>query len=49
MTQGCQALGDPLTITAAEGNLILEIEGRPAVEALTSARCPTRATRACAR
>ena len=34
MTQGCQALGDPLTITAADGNLILEIEGRPAVEAL---------------
>jgi len=34
MTQGCQALGDPLTITAAEGNLILEIDGRPAVEAL---------------
>lgn len=33
MTQGCQALGDPLTITAADGNLILEIEGRPAVEA----------------
>src|SRR5437762_3452902 len=29
-----EALGDPLTITAAEGNLILEIEGRPAVEAL---------------
>jgi small ligand-binding sensory domain FIST len=34
MTQGCQALGDPLTITAAEGNMIFEIEGRPAVEAL---------------
>jgi small ligand-binding sensory domain FIST len=34
MTQGCQALGDPLTITAAEGNLILEIEGRPPVEAI---------------
>jgi len=33
MTQGCQALGDPLTITAADGNLILEIEGRPAYEA----------------
>jgi len=33
MTQGCQALGDPLTITAADGNLILEIDGRPAVEA----------------
>ena len=37
MTQGCQALGDPLTITAAEGNLILEIDGRPAVEALDRA------------
>jgi small ligand-binding sensory domain FIST len=37
MTQGCQALGDPLTITAAEGNLILEIEGRPAIEALERA------------
>ena len=34
MTQGCQAVGDPQTITAAEGNLILEIDGRPAVEAL---------------
>jgi small ligand-binding sensory domain FIST len=34
MTQGCQALGDPLTITAAEGNLILEIDGRPPREAL---------------
>jgi small ligand-binding sensory domain FIST len=34
MTQGCQAVGDPQTITAVEGNLILEIEGRPAVEAL---------------
>lgn len=37
MTQGCQALGEPLRITAAEGNLILEIEGRPAVEALERA------------
>ncbi|HVZ71610.1 MAG TPA: FIST N-terminal domain-containing protein [Polyangia bacterium] len=34
MTQGCQALSDPLTITAADGNLILEIEGRPPLEAL---------------
>jgi small ligand-binding sensory domain FIST len=34
MTQGCQALGEPLTITAADGNLILEIDGRPPVEAL---------------
>jgi small ligand-binding sensory domain FIST len=37
MTQGCQSLGDPLTITAAEGNLILEIDGRPPVEALDRA------------
>ena len=37
MTQGCQAVGDPLTITAAEGNLILEIDGRPAIEALERA------------
>jgi small ligand-binding sensory domain FIST len=28
MTQGCQGLSDPMTITAANGNLILEIEGR---------------------
>ena len=48
MTQGCQALGDPLTITAAEGNLILEIEGRPAVEALDRT-LRIRATPACAR
>ncbi len=34
MTQGCQAVGDPQTITAVDGNLIVEIEGRPAVEAL---------------
>jgi small ligand-binding sensory domain FIST len=37
MTQGCQPLGDPLTITAADGNLILEIDGRPPVEALERA------------
>jgi small ligand-binding sensory domain FIST len=37
MTQGCQALGDALTITAAEGNLILELDGRPPVEALDRA------------
>jgi small ligand-binding sensory domain FIST len=34
MTHGCQALGEPLTITAADGNLILELDGRPPVEAL---------------
>jgi len=37
VTQGCQAVGGPHTITAAEGNLILEIDGRPAVEALERA------------
>src|SRR5882672_2594494 len=37
MTQGCQALGEPLTITAADGNLVLELDGRPSVEALQRA------------
>lgn len=37
MTQGCQSLGDPLTITAADGNLILEIDGRSPIEALQRA------------
>jgi small ligand-binding sensory domain FIST len=34
MTQGCQGLTDPMTITAADGNLILEIDGRPPHEIL---------------
>ncbi len=42
MTQGCQAVGDPMTITAAEGNLIFEIDGRPAIEALDRALSSTR-------
>ena len=37
MTQGCQALSEPLTITAADGNLIIELDGRPSVEALQRA------------
>jgi small ligand-binding sensory domain FIST len=37
MTQGCQALSDPLTITSADGNLILELDGRPPMEALERA------------
>jgi small ligand-binding sensory domain FIST len=37
MTQGCQGLTDPMTITAAEGNLILEIEGRSPIEILQKA------------
>jgi small ligand-binding sensory domain FIST len=34
MTQGCQGLSDPMIITAADGNLVREIEGRPALEML---------------
>lgn len=34
MTQGCQGLSDPMTITAADGNLVLEIDGRSPQEIL---------------
>ena len=34
MTQGCQGLSEPMTITAADGNLILEIDGRSPQEIL---------------
>jgi len=33
ITQGCQPIGEPMVITKAEGNLIYEIDGRPALEA----------------
>ena len=32
ITQGCQPISAPMTITKAEGNLIHEIDGRPAIE-----------------
>jgi small ligand-binding sensory domain FIST len=32
ITQGCQPVGSPMTITRAEGNLIFEIDGRPAFD-----------------
>jgi len=32
MTQSCQPFGDPLQITRSQGNLIYEIEGRPAYD-----------------
>lgn len=32
ITQGCQPVTEPLTITKAQGNLILEIDNRPAFE-----------------
>jgi small ligand-binding sensory domain FIST len=34
VTQGCRPLGDPLRVTEAHENLILELEGRPALEVL---------------
>ena len=36
ITQGCQPITEPLTITRADGNIIYEIEGRPAFEVFTS-------------
>jgi small ligand-binding sensory domain FIST len=35
ITQGCQPVGQPMTITKAHGNLILEINDRPAFEVFT--------------
>jgi small ligand-binding sensory domain FIST len=32
ITQGCQPISEPMTITRAEGNLIYEINDRPAIE-----------------
>jgi small ligand-binding sensory domain FIST len=32
ITQGCQPISEPMTITKAEGNLIYEIDHRPALE-----------------
>ena len=32
ITQGCQPITDPMVITKADGNLILEIDDRPALE-----------------
>jgi small ligand-binding sensory domain FIST len=36
ITQGCQPLGDPCQVTQGSGNLILELDGRPALETLRS-------------
>jgi len=36
VTQGCQPLGPPARITAGDGNVILEVDGRPALEVLRS-------------
>jgi len=34
VSQGCRPIGDPLTVTRAERNIIYEIAGRPALERL---------------
>src|SRR6266850_6673622 len=36
ITQGCQPLGPPARITAGDGNVILALDGRPALEVLRS-------------
>ena len=36
ITQGCQPITEPLTITKADGNIIYEIDHRPAFEVFTS-------------
>src|SRR5690348_2060489 len=32
VSQGCRAVGPPLEVTAGDGNLILELDGQPALE-----------------
>jgi small ligand-binding sensory domain FIST len=36
LAQGCRPVGDPLFVTACEGNLISELDGRPPKELLTA-------------
>jgi small ligand-binding sensory domain FIST len=36
ITQGCQPITEPLVITRAGGNIIYEIDNRPAFEVFTS-------------
>ena len=35
VSQGCRAVGDPMTVTAAERTVVRELAGRPALERLT--------------
>jgi small ligand-binding sensory domain FIST len=44
VTQGCHPLGEPLRVTRAHENMILELEGRPAMELLRE-RAPAGMTR----
>jgi small ligand-binding sensory domain FIST len=34
VSQGCRPIGDPMIVTRSEGNLVLEIAGRPALDRL---------------
>jgi small ligand-binding sensory domain FIST len=34
VSQGCRPIGDPMIVTRAEGNLVIEIAGRPALDRL---------------
>jgi len=34
VSQGCRPVGNPMTITKAEGNIVLELAGRPALQRL---------------
>lgn len=34
VSQGCRPIGDPMIVTQAEGNLVMEIAGRPALDRL---------------
>jgi len=36
VSQGCRPFGDPLVVTKAEGNVIVELAGRPALERLVT-------------
>ena len=36
LAQGCRPIGDPLFVTACDGNLISELDGRPPKELLTA-------------
>jgi small ligand-binding sensory domain FIST len=34
VSQGCRPVGNPMTVTSCEGNLVLELAGRPALQRL---------------
>jgi small ligand-binding sensory domain FIST len=42
VAQGCRPIGEPLIVTKADGNVLLELGGRPPLEVLreTLSRCP---------